>query len=154
MSAFEGETHMVTDAQLIAKQVLEEALSSKAEHQDMFERRELLVCFLLLSLAMRSVSTTHVEWNHQSNTMLSGIAFRHVLEALTRLESFLQSGATCIHGERLPPKRRNFTDMVFPAEKTHFPGVHKIGAAISGPRIADTNFTDTRIFLKLLLEGP
>ena len=28
-----------------------------------------------------------------------------------------------------------------------FPGVHKIGAAISGPRIADTNFTDTRIFL-------
>ena len=29
-----------------------------------------------------------------------------------------------------------------------FPGVHKIGAAISGPRIADTNFTDTRIFLK------
>ena len=28
-----------------------------------------------------------------------------------------------------------------------FPGVHKIGAAISGPRIADTNFMDTRIFL-------
>ena len=28
-----------------------------------------------------------------------------------------------------------------------FPGVHKIGAPISGPRIADTNFTDTRIFL-------
>ena len=28
-----------------------------------------------------------------------------------------------------------------------FPGVHKIGAAISGPRIADKNFTDTRIFL-------
>ena len=28
-----------------------------------------------------------------------------------------------------------------------FPGVRKIGAAISGPRIADTNFTDTRIFL-------
>ena len=39
-------------------------------------------------------------------------------------------------------------DMVFPAERTHFfPGVHKIGAPISGPRIADTNFTDTRIFL-------
>ena len=32
-----------------------------------------------------------------------------------------------------------------------FPGVHKISAAISGPRIADTNFTDTRIFLK---QGP
>ena len=31
-----------------------------------------------------------------------------------------------------------------------FPGVHKIGAAISGPRIADKNFTDTRIFLKIL----
>ena len=28
-----------------------------------------------------------------------------------------------------------------------FPGVHKIGATISGPRIADKNFTDTRIFL-------
>ena len=38
-------------------------------------------------------------------------------------------------------------DMGFPAERRHFPGVHKIGAAISGPRIADTNFTDTRIFL-------
>ena len=28
-----------------------------------------------------------------------------------------------------------------------FPGVHKIGAAISGPGIAVTNFMDTRIFL-------
>ena len=27
--------------------------------------------------------------------------------------------------------------IVFPAERTRFPGVHKIGAAISGPRIAD-----------------
>ena len=35
-----------------------------------------------------------------------------------------------------------------------FPGVHKIGAPISGPRIADTNFTDTRIFLiKGMLQG-
>ena len=49
-----------------------------------------------------------------------------------------------------PPKTRNFMDMAFPAERTQFfPGVHKIGAAISGPRIADTNFTDTRIFLIL-----
>ena len=38
-------------------------------------------------------------------------------------------------------------DMGFPAERTHFPGVHKIDAPISGPRIADKNFTDTRIFL-------
>ena len=37
-------------------------------------------------------------------------------------------------------------DMGFPAERTLFPGVHRIGAAISGPRIADKNFTDTRIF--------
>ena len=29
-----------------------------------------------------------------------------------------------------------------------FWGARKIGAAISGPRIADKNFTDTRIFLK------
>ena len=35
-----------------------------------------------------------------------------------------------------------------------FPGVHKIGAAISGPRIADTNFTATkRIFLKQMFIG-
>ena len=42
-------------------------------------------------------------------------------------------------------------DMVFPAERTHFPGVHEIGAAISGPRITDKKiFTDTkRIFLKI-----
>ena len=32
-----------------------------------------------------------------------------------------------------------------------FPGVHKIGAAISGPRIADKNFTDTRIFLNAVI---
>ena len=32
-------------------------------------------------------------------------------------------------------------------KKAFLPGVHKIGAAISGPRIADTNFMDTRIFL-------
>ena len=38
-------------------------------------------------------------------------------------------------------------DMVFPAERTHFPGVHKIDAPVSGPRIADKNFTDTRIFV-------
>ena len=41
--------------------------------------------------------------------------------------------------------------MVFFLQKERiFSGVHKIGAAISGPRTADTNFTDTkRIFLKL-----
>ena len=49
-----------------------------------------------------------------------------------------------------PPKTRNFMDMEgFPAERTEILGAHKIGAAISGPRIADTNFTDTRIFLKI-----
>ena len=29
-----------------------------------------------------------------------------------------------------------------------FPGAHKIDAPISGPRIADKHFMDTRIFLK------
>ena len=38
-------------------------------------------------------------------------------------------------------------DTGLPAERTHFPGAHKIGAAISGPRIADTFFTDTKDFL-------
>ena len=38
---------------------------------------------------------------------------------------------------------------VFLEKERIFPGVHKIGAAISGPRIADNNLTDTRIFLIL-----
>ena len=46
-----------------------------------------------------------------------------------------------------PPKTRNFLDMeVFLQKEGKIPGVHKIGAPISGPRIADKNFTDTRIF--------
>ena len=41
-------------------------------------------------------------------------------------------------------------DMGFSCRKSaFFLGVHKIGAPISGPRIADKNFTDTRIFLIL-----
>ena len=40
--------------------------------------------------------------------------------------------------------------MGFPAERTHFPRAHKTGAAISGPRIADKNYMDTRIFLIFL----
>ena len=38
---------------------------------------------------------------------------------------------------------------VFPAERTKkMPGAHKIGAAISGPRITGGNFMDTTLFLK------
>ena len=40
---------------------------------------------------------------------------------------------------------------VFLQKESIFPGVRKIGAALSGPRIADTNFTDTRIFLIAVL---
>ena len=46
-----------------------------------------------------------------------------------------------------PLKRGILWTWVFLQKERIFPGVHKIGAAISGPRIADTNFTDTRIFL-------
>ena len=47
-----------------------------------------------------------------------------------------------------PPKKGEFYGHCFSCRKNaFFPGVHKIGAPISGPRIADTNFTDTRIFL-------
>ena len=38
-------------------------------------------------------------------------------------------------------------------KNTEILGAHQIGAAISGPRIADKNFTDTRIFLNLLVRG-
>ena len=48
---------------------------------------------------------------------------------------------------RLLIKRRILWTWVFLQKERILPGVHKIGAAISGPRIADTNFTDTRIFL-------
>ena len=46
-----------------------------------------------------------------------------------------------------PPKRGILWTGFFLQKERIFPGVHKIGAAISGPRIADTNSTDTRIFL-------
>ena len=46
-----------------------------------------------------------------------------------------------------PPKRGILRTWFFLQKERIFPGVHKIGAPISGPRIADTNFTDTRIFL-------
>ena len=42
---------------------------------------------------------------------------------------------------KIPPKTRNFMDMeVSCGENAEILGAHKIGAAISGPRIADKNF--------------
>ena len=41
--------------------------------------------------------------------------------------------------------------IVFPAERALFPCAHKIGAAISGARIADKKFTDKRIFLNVMI---
>ena len=52
-----------------------------------------------------------------------------------------------------PPKKGNLRTWFFLQKERIFPGVHKIGAPISGPRIADTNFTDTRIFLILINLG-
>ena len=53
-----------------------------------------------------------------------------------------------------PPKTRNFMGMgpatgVFQQKEPKMPGAHKIGAAVSGPRIAGGNFTDMRLFLKI-----
>ena len=54
-----------------------------------------------------------------------------------------------------PPKKRGILwTWVFLQKERIFPGVHKIGAALSGPRIADTNFTDTRIFLTKRRDSP
>ena len=39
-------------------------------------------------------------------------------------------------------------------KKVFFPGVHTIGAPISGPRNADKNFTDTRIFSEKCASSP
>ena len=52
-----------------------------------------------------------------------------------------------------PPKKGEilWIKWFFLQKERIFPGVHKIGAPISGPRIADTNFTDTRIFLTIIL---
>ena len=48
-----------------------------------------------------------------------------------------------------PPLKRGILWTWFFLQKERiFPGVHKIDAPISGPRIADKNFTDTRIFLR------
>ena len=48
-----------------------------------------------------------------------------------------------------PPEYEEFYGHgIFLQKERIFPGVHKIDAPISGPRIADENFTDTRIFLK------
>ena len=48
-----------------------------------------------------------------------------------------------------PPKKEEFYGHGgFPAERTKkMPGAHKIGAAISGPRIAGGNFMDITLFL-------
>ena len=51
------------------------------------------------------------------------------------------------------PKRGILWTWFFLQNGRIFPGVHKIGAAISGPRIADKNFMDTRIFRADFWEG-
>ena len=50
-----------------------------------------------------------------------------------------------------PLKRGILWTWLFLQNGRIFPGVQKIGAAISGPRIADKNFMDTRIFLQKLV---
>ena len=52
-----------------------------------------------------------------------------------------------------PPKRRNFMGMgVFQQKRTpKLPAAHKIGTAISGPRIAGGNMSDVRFLSEVLL---
>ena len=46
-----------------------------------------------------------------------------------------------------PPRGRNFMGMgVFQQKEQKIPGAHKLGAAISGPRIAGGKITDMRFF--------
>ena len=48
-----------------------------------------------------------------------------------------------------PPKRRNLWAWRFSSRKNpKMPGAHKIGAAISGPRVTGGNFMDITLFLR------
>ena len=56
---------------------------------------------------------------------------------------------------KTPPQKKGgiLRTWVFLQQERIFPGVHKIGAVISGPRIADTNFTDTKRIFLILFSG-
>ena len=89
----------------------------------------------------------HLEYFFQFLQLSTKAAFVRKIRAPIKIKSALPPPP--------PPKKKTqkgeFYGHGFSYRKNaFFPGVHKIGAPISGPRIADTNFTDTRIFLNLL----
>ena len=90
----------------------------------------------------------------QNNTYI-GMLHAPTFDLLEFSESFLRrirapikiKSALSPPPPKTPPQNAEFYGPGFSCRKNaFFPGVHKIGAAIAGPRIADTNFTDTRIF--------
>ena len=83
------------------------------------------------------------------HTRLIGVASAHFrkIPAPIKMKSALPPPQTQ-NPPPPPPKRGILWTWRFSCrKKALFPGVHKIGAAISGPRMADNNFTDMRIFL-------
>ena len=84
---------------------------------------------------------------HETETLSQHPKFRKI-PAPIKIKSALPPSPP--NPQYLPPRKtRNFIDMeVFLQKKSrNSRRPYKIGAAISGPRIADKNFTDTRIFL-------
>ena len=91
----------------------------------------------------------NVQYPIKTSTKMFAILLLRKIRALIKIKWALSPQKT----PNTPPplKRGIFMDMVFPAERNaFFRGVHKIGAAISGPRIADTKFYGHEDFSELL----
>ena len=88
---------------------------------------------LLFHIFLCPISIRYVCFSQLQNLCLQ--VFRKI-PAPIKIKSALPPPQT----QTPPPKTRNFMDI----KKAFFPGVHKIGAAISGPRIADKPILRTR----------
>ena len=120
----------------------------------------LIVCFLLWNFwprdsglsgpVSRDIAMLSLRYPISRNTF-SGRLVRKI-RAPIKIKSALPPPKKPQTPNTPPPKRRNFVDMVFFCRKNaFFRGAHKIGAAISGPRIADKKFYGHEDFSELAL---